>query len=179
MKVSVLKTSLYTEMIFSLSDTTRSKYGTAVYIKPDIICEVKPFRCNYNDVEMTMMNLHYKNQPLYIIGIYRSSSKVSVTRLIEALTFLHSQCNLDDQNCLKVILGDFNVNTNDSSSDKNKLLEYMTVTNKYTQLVTRNTTDYKSLIDHIYTNISDQDILLSGVLESYFSDHKPIFIKLK
>lgn len=121
---------------------------------------------------MTMMNLHYKNQPLYIIGIYHSSSKVSVTRLIEALTFLHSQYNLDDQNCLKLILGDFNVN-------KNKLLEYMTVTNKYTQLVTRNTTDYKSLIDHIYTNISDQDILLSGVLESYFSDHKPIFIKLK
>jgi len=123
--------------------------------------------------------LPYKGQSLYIIGIYRSSSKVSIARLIDALEYIHSEYNLDNQNCLKLELGDFNVDINKISSDKNKLLEYIMKTKKYTQLITQNTTDYKSLIDHIHTNISQRDILLNGVLESYFSDHKPIFIQLK
>ena len=37
------------------------------------------------------------------------------------------------------------------------------------------TTDYKTQIDHVYTN-SSKIIYSSGALESYFSDHKPIFV---
>ena len=48
----------------------------------------------------------------------------------------------------------------------------------YTQLIKQYTTDYRSLIDHIYTNIP-HFVQSSGVLESYFSDHKPLFISWK
>ena len=46
------------------------------------------------------------------------------------------------------------------------------------QLITSSTTNYDSLLDHIYTNIDNSQIHSAGVLESYFSDHKPIFIAL-
>lgn len=48
---------------------------------------------------------------------------------------------------------------------------------KYVQLINQVTTDYKTRIDHIYTNIHTR-VKNSGVLESYFSDHKPIFVSL-
>ncbi len=44
-------------------------------------------------------------------------------------------------------------------------------------LLAQVTTDYKTRIDHIYTNIPEK-VKNSGVLESYFSDHKPIFVSL-
>ena len=37
-------------------------------------------------------------------------------------------------------------------------------------------TDYGSLIDHIYTNVPETEILSFGTQEAYYSDHKPIFI---
>ena len=45
------------------------------------------------------------------------------------------------------------------------------------QLITQFTTDYHTQIDHIYTNIPNH-VLTAGVLESYYSDHKPIFVCL-
>ena len=48
----------------------------------------------------------------------------------------------------------------------------MTETYDYKQLIHSPTTDYNSCLDHIYTNI---DPIEGHVLESYFSDHKPIF----
>ena len=46
------------------------------------------------------------------------------------------------------------------------------------QLITSSTTNYDSLLDYIYTNIDKSQTHSAGVLESYFSDHKPIFIAL-
>ena len=43
--------------------------------------------------------------------------------------------------------------------------------NGYKQLISSYTTDNKTLIDHIYTNILHLDIQ-SGVLETHFTDHK-------
>lgn len=47
----------------------------------------------------------------------------------------------------------------------------------YTQLIEQYTTDYRTQIDHIYTNVP-QLIQSAGTLESYYSDHKPIFISI-
>ena len=47
----------------------------------------------------------------------------------------------------------------------------------YAQVINQLTTDYKTQIYHIYTNIPER-IKNSGVLESYFSDHRPIFASL-
>lgn len=46
------------------------------------------------------------------------------------------------------------------------------------QIVNESTTNYNSLIDHIYTNLHPESISKLGTLESYYSDHKPIYIDL-
>ena len=57
------------------------------------------------------------------------------------------------------------------------LFVYLIEEKQYVQLINQVTTDYKTQIDHIYTNIPER-VKNSGVLESYFSDHKPIFASL-
>ena len=85
---------------------------------------------------------------------------------------------LRDHTTAVVFIGDFNVDLLETSSDNNKLTRYMIQQKGYTQLIKEHTTDYQSLIDHIYTNVP-QLVITSGVLESYHSDHKPIFICLR
>jgi len=58
---------------------------------------------------------------------------------------------------------------------KKALVAYLIGEKCYKQLINKSTTDYKTLIDQIYTNIPHQDST-SGTLESYYSDHKPIFV---
>lgn len=56
--------------------------------------------------------------------------------------------------------------------------KYLITDKGYTQLINQYTTDYRTQIDHIYTNIP-QLVQTAGTLESYYSDHKPIFICMK
>ena len=141
---------------------TRTPYGTAVYVKNDALLVSQPLRCNYNDVEMTLLKVNQPVKNLHIVGIYHSTSKVKIAQFINALKYLHSSF-LNDPNTPTIILGDFNVNLNKNSSDKNIFCKYLI--------------EEKQQIDHIYTNIPER-VKNSGVLESYFSDHKPIFASL-
>ena len=75
-----------------------------------------------------------------------------------------------------VILGDFNVNLLGVSSKQKALTKCLLQQRRYKQLITRFTTDYHKQIDHIYTNIPNH-VLTAGVLESYYSDHKPTFVR--
>lgn len=70
-----------------------------------------------------------------------------------------------------VLLGDFNVNLLEKTSEEKALTRCLVEERGYTQLIKQYTTDYRSLIDHIYTNIP-HFVMSSGVLESYYSDHK-------
>ena len=155
---------------------TRTPYGTAVYVKNDAQLTSQPLRCNYNDVEITLLKANQPVNNLHIVGIYRSTSKVKMARFINALKYLHCTF-LFHPNIHVMILGDFNVNLNEDASDKNTLCRYLIEEKQYVQLINQVTTDYKTQIDHIYTNIPER-VKNSGVLESYFSDHKPIFASL-
>ena len=155
---------------------TRTPYGTAVYVKENVHLSSEPLRCNYNDVEMTLIRVNQPVHDLHIIGIYRSKSKVKTSRFIDALKHLHSNI-INDPNAPVIIMGDFNINFMESTSDKNSLYKYLIEEEQYEQLINEFTTDYKTQIDHIYTNIPER-VKNSGVLESYFSDHKPIFVSL-
>jgi hypothetical protein len=48
--------------------------------------------------------------------------------------------------------------------------------NGYRQLISTCTTDNKTTIDHIYTYHIYTSTVNSGVLETYFSDHKAVWI---
>ena len=86
--------------------------------------------------------------------------------LIEVLQSMSSQYH--------VIIGDFNVNW--MNELERRLLHNLFVTErKYKQLISHYTTDNRTVIDHIYTNIPDL-YLTSGILETYFTDHKAIWV---
>ena len=74
----------------------------------------------------------------------------------------------------KIYIGDFNndVKVNGTNCDNN-----IQSVLKCTQLVTSVTTDYQTLLDHVYVS---EDVPVAGcvVLESFFSDHKPVVLQL-
>ena len=153
----------------------RTSYGTAMYVAKTILCSQIPYRFNYNQVEITIMVTNHPIEDLHVIGIYRSKSKVTTRKLIDALKHLHDTKLANVVPTL--VLGDFNINLLEETSDKKALSKYLIEQKGYTQLMTQFTTDYRTLIDHIYTNVPHL-VTSSGVLESYFSDHKPIFVSL-
>ena len=155
---------------------TRTPYGTAVHAKDDAQLISQPLRRNYNDVEMMLLKANQPVNNLHIVRIYRSPSKVKIRKFIDALKHLHSTI-LDNPVTPVIILGDFNVNLNENASDKNTLCKYLMEEKHYVQIVNHFTTDYKTKIDHIYTNIPER-VKNSGVQESYFGDHKPIFVSV-
>ena len=74
-----------------LSDI-RAPYGTAVYIQNDVVCLCQwPFRYNYCNIEMTVIVVHSPIENMHVICIYRSKSKVRISKLIEGLLTLRNQ----------------------------------------------------------------------------------------
>ena len=159
---------------FSVESCTHSVYGSAMYVKTGLQCISTPYRCNHNDVEITVTVLDEPVKNLHIVGIYRSKSKVTISKFIESLDYLYKSV-IGDAETPVVILGDFNVNFKESSKELKCLLRSMCEEKGYVQIINEYTTDYRTQIDHIYTNV-ERFISHAGVLESYFSDHKPIFV---
>ena len=77
-----------------------------------------------------------------------------------------------------VLLGNFNINLMQENTGQKALKKSLVTGRGYTQLINSYTTDYRTQIDHIYTNVP-QIVQSAGTLESCYSDHKPIFIPLK
>ena len=71
-----------------------------------------------------------------------------------------------------IFIGDFNVNWL-NQKDKTHLHNLFITDNNYRQLVSCYTTDNRTTIDHIYTNLPEPEVTVH-VLETYFSDHKAI-----
>ena len=161
---------------FSVESCTHSVYWSAMYVKTNLQCISTPYRCNHNDVEITVTVLDEPVKNLHIVGIYRSKSKVTISKFIESLDYLYKSV-IGDAETPVVILGDFNVNFKESSKELKCLLRSMCEEEGYVQIINEYTTDYRTQIDHIYTNF-ERFISHAGVLESYFSDHKPILLPL-
>ncbi len=145
--------------------SSRTPYGTALYVKENVDVLSESVRCNYNDVEITLLRLNQPIHNLNIVEIYRSKSKVKISKFIEALKNLFLAA-INDPNAPVIIIGDFNINFMENASDKKSLCKYLIEENKFTQLIHEVTTDYKTQIDHIFTNIPER-VKNSGVLESY------------
>ena len=109
-----------------------------------------------------------------IVGVYRSPS-VPVRRLYEAIQHLH--LNILSYKQFHIIIGDFNVNWL-NNQQIGGLYNLMVLEYGYCQVVNQYTTCSKTVIDHIYTNIGENH-LTAGVLETYYSDHKAVWIGVK
>ena len=133
--------------------TKRTCYGTAVYIKNDLNCAEVPQRFKFYNVEITMKVLSDPIPNVHVIGIYHSIS-----------IYLRSS-KLTDCSIPVVLLGDFNVNLMEQTIEQKALTKCLIKERGYTQLINQYTTDYHTLMDHIYTNIPHL-VKSAGTLES-------------
>ena len=138
--------------------------GTAVYSRVDYFPGY-PYCHNTTGVEITV--LRFLNLPrVTIIGVYRSP-RVPLRQLCVALSELLDQ-PLSHAN---IFIGDFNVNW--CIETERAPLYNLFARNNYRQLVSCFTTDSKTCIDHVYTNLPATHVNLL-ILETYFSDHKGV-----
>ena len=77
--------------------------------------------------------------------------------------------------CQVIVIGDFNVNWLDELERRSL---YNLVINELAleQMISSFTTDNRTLIDHLYTNLKEG--IHAGTLETYFSDHKAIWASI-
>ncbi|XP_078380050.1 uncharacterized protein LOC144662996 [Oculina patagonica] len=151
--------------------TQRPFYGTAVYTRAQCYDEY-PKCQNMHGVEITIIKVECLPD-VVIAGIYRSP-KVPMRHLLQALRELHSIMSTER---FHIILGDFNIDFNDGVQNSS-IHNQMIVTYGYKQLISSFTTDNRTTIDHIYTNLNESRVQ-TGVLETYFSDHKAVWIATK
>ena len=111
-----------------------------------------PYRCNFNNLEITVMVLSQPVPNIHIIGIYRSKTKLTISQLIDALTHLHNLV-LIEPTIPTVLLGDFNIDLIQANTEQKALTKYLITDKGYTQLINQYTTDYRTQIDHVYTNV--------------------------
>ena len=151
------------------SNASRPYGGTAVYSK---IPYLPGYPCcnNIHGIELTIIKIT-SLVDWTIVGIYRSP-KVPVRQLCQAIAETLNSITPHDN---VIILGDFNINWL-VETERRPLFNLLVRDKHYKQLISTYTTDNKTLIDHIYTNIKSHSDMQAGVLETYFSDHKAVWV---
>ena len=152
--------------------TNRTAYGSAVYHKKSLNCKVSP--CNVGTVEMTCVKFSSHIRNLHVVGIY-CRPKEKWININKALTHLRT---LVDPKEPLIIMGDFNIDILKNTSKKQKLVDIMESAFFCKQQINEFTTNGNTIIDLIFTNIEGNNTD-TGVLESYFSYHKVIYIAVK
>ena len=104
-----------------------------------------------------------------ILGIHvYHSLKVSVRQLCEAISLVLNAILLDNS----IIVGEFNRNWL-IETERRPLFNLQLRDKGYKQLISTYTTDNKTVIDHIYTNITQLDFQ-AGVLEKCFTENRVV-----
>ena len=152
------------------SNGNRPYHGTAVYSRLQML-NGYPHARNYHGIELTIAKT-VEHPDLTIVGIYRSP-RVVLSSLLTAI-----RTTLEENPSSQVIfIGDFNVNWLDEV-ERRSLYNLIINENGLQQLISSCTTDNGTLIDHLYTNLIEEDVQV-GTLETYFSDHKAIWASVK
>ena len=154
----------------NVSNVNRPYHGTAVYSRFPMLSGY-PCARNCHGIELTILKT-VQRPDLIIIGIYRSPSVV-ISSLLAAIRVTLEE----NPSSHALVIGDFNINWLDDV-ERRSLYNLMIDENSFQQLISNCTTDNGTLIDHIYTNLIEEDVQ-AGTLETYFSDHKAIWIAIK
>ena len=151
------------------SNASRPYGGTAVYSK---IPYLTGYPCcnNIHGIELTLIKISTLVD-WTIIGIYRSP-KVPVRQLCQAIGETLNTIKPDSN---IIILGDFNINWL-VETERRPLFNLLVRDKHFKQWISTYTTDNKTVIDHIYTNIKSHLDIQAAVLETYFSDHKAVWV---
>ena len=170
------------------TDTTRKGGGIIVYIKSGLspyITVLHNFCKNDPDSEELWLTISKPGCKKKIIGVvYRPPSGLLtnfVSCLDSTLDFLLGKGNPNEKEIY--IIGDFNIDYSKSKRDQNKTkLKDLELKYNFRQIIkkpTRISKTCKSVIDLIFTSLSQELISESGTLEICISDHVPIFMTRK
>ncbi|XP_053407909.1 uncharacterized protein LOC128559625 [Mercenaria mercenaria] len=151
------------------SRNCQAYHGSAIYMKNFIsIPEVH----NACDIEITTTYISAIDLYIRIIVVYCPPGKATIVNIKDLFSNLDIKFDLKNPT---IVLGDFNFDL----SCEHLLPSFLQQQYQLKQIISTPTTDYGSLLDHIYTNLINDRIFQSGTLEAYFSDHKPIYITIK
>ena len=129
-----------------------------------------PYARNYHGIELTIAKT-VEHPDLIIIGICRSPRVV-----FSLLTAIRSTL-VENPSSQIIFMEDLNVNWLDEV-ERSSLYNLMINENGFKQLIYSCTTDNGTLIDHLYTNLIEEDVQADN-LETYFSDHRAIWASVK
>ena len=86
---------------------SKTLYGSAVYIRNSVDVFTPPFRCNYGEVEITIIVINHPTiDHGHVVSIYLFQTKVKFSKFIEALDHLQTTQLINQPT---IIFGDFNV----------------------------------------------------------------------
>lgn len=159
---------------FDWNSSGNTAYGIAVYshvhLNAESLYSHKSTNKSGTVIECVLLILHnvLTNSSVQIVGLY-SSSKTNITEWQSFMDSLPIQAEIP-----VIILGDFNRDLLRSS----KCNIFSHDTKNIRQIINKCTTYYDSLLDNVYTDLSE-NVISAGVFESYFSDHKPIWGKIQ
>lgn len=152
-----------------------SPHGLAIYYKQTLdIHHIHVYSGTMSGIECCLVGL----QNRLVLGfVYCPPNSVSVSNILEFLGAVNTTVSDYIKGSVKnlLLMGDFNYDPREKAS----FLQLFSQAMDLEQLITCITTDYDSSLDLIYSNIGEEKILAFGTLESYYSDHKPLFTVLK
>jgi hypothetical protein len=133
--------------------------------------ELSPFRFNLEIQGLEYLALAVTKNAIQvnIVTIYKPPS-ISLSTFDEKFQNLVNQLQRD---ILTIILGDFNIDL--LQSPNHDIVQYMNHLGFY-QFVKLSTTDYGSILDHVYINRSD--LVFVEIVDTYYSDHDLLSISL-
>ncbi|XP_070814299.1 uncharacterized protein [Chaetodon trifascialis] len=145
--------------------------GVAVYCRCNVQAEPRRYMQDVTDLEFVVVKIEAPVKVL-LATVYKPPH-------FRLRTFLQNMKNLLDSLDLLdhhpvVVCGDFN---EDLLSSGKKSIKDLFQSRGYTQLITDSTTEKNTLIDHIYISHPDK-CLQSGVLQTYYSYHSPVYCTL-
>ena len=146
----------------SLQGNSPTRHGTSIFSKEELQ-HIQHY--NTNTLEATVA--YDSGSEVYLTCVYRYPTS-SVPQFMADLKSIQGTRT----NNKKIIMGDFNINI---LKKNNKTISNLCCDLKSNQLINTATTKQNTIIDHIYTNITN--VKMSGVIKTYYSDHDQIFIQ--
>ncbi|XP_073671989.1 uncharacterized protein [Paramisgurnus dabryanus] len=139
--------------------------GVGVYhkhkVKVDVVSlpciNIECLMCSIEQLSTTVAVVY--RPPSYNMDMFRQN----LTNLIDQINSLQGG---------KIILGDFNENLANKSTIHDVMKDY-----GFTQVVEKATTEYGTLIDHVYMKDIDLDKINVDIMPTYFSCHECIVLK--
>ena len=152
--------------------------GVGLYIRDGIIVKTRNEVDILDGLEFLCVEIINNNNSknIIIIVIYRPPSG-NINTFIDSLNLLLAK--MTEENKIIIIIGDINIDLNESISPTNKLLQLTQCNNMHAiiNVPTRISSKKSSTIDHLFTNYPSL-VQYCGTIQSHLSDHLPIFLHL-